>query len=287
MIDACDCYVSLHRSEGFGLTVAEAMALGKPVISTAYSATTEFTNDANSFLVPANIVSIGDEAPPYPSASHWAEPDVAAAAAQMKRVYADREHAAAIGARARADIETLHGPAAGGALIRGLLDEHRGTPRTAVVDTHTETSMNENGRFEADALAVEAMLGSPRPDLPSPMQRLMTPLRRFILRCIRVYWVQQLGIDRALLAALRTLRRESHHDATRLHDEVARLTSEVRELRRRIDSRDSLRLLSDGDGSAPQPARQPDDHRGSAGEQQHGSERKPHPSSRVVQFDSE
>src|SRR5258708_258204 len=125
MLDACDCYVSLHRSEGFGLTVAEAMALGKPVISTAYSSTLEFANESNSFPVPARRVGVGDGAPPYPSHSRWADPDVAAAAEQMARVYTDRGAAAAVAARARTDIETLHGPSARGPLLRRLLDAAR------------------------------------------------------------------------------------------------------------------------------------------------------------------
>src|SRR5437764_7553238 len=104
MLDTCDCYVSLHRSEGFGLTVAEAMALGKPVIATAYSATTEFANESNSFPVPAKVVAVGDGAAPYPPKSRWGEPDVAVAAEQMLRVFNDPAHAAALGARARADI---------------------------------------------------------------------------------------------------------------------------------------------------------------------------------------
>ena len=70
-------------------------------------------------------------------------------------------------------------------------------------------STDRNGLFESEAIAVESLLGSPRPNLPSRMQRLMTPLRRLVLRCIRVYWVQQLAVNRALLAAMRTLRRES------------------------------------------------------------------------------
>jgi glycosyltransferase involved in cell wall biosynthesis len=45
LMDACDCYVSLHRSEGFGLSMAEAMALGKPVIATAYSGNLDFMDD--------------------------------------------------------------------------------------------------------------------------------------------------------------------------------------------------------------------------------------------------
>ena len=51
LIAGCDCYVSLHRSEGFGLTMAEAMAVGKPVIATAYSGNVDFMNRDNSLLV--------------------------------------------------------------------------------------------------------------------------------------------------------------------------------------------------------------------------------------------
>ena len=52
LMNACDCYVSLHRSEGFGLTLAEAMALEKPTIATAYSGNLAFMTPENSFLVP-------------------------------------------------------------------------------------------------------------------------------------------------------------------------------------------------------------------------------------------
>ncbi|HYR27888.1 MAG TPA: glycosyltransferase, partial [Thermoanaerobaculia bacterium] len=194
MLDASDCYVSLHRAEGFGLTVAEAMALGKPVISTAYSSTLEFADETNSFPVPARLAPVGD-APPYPPHTRWAEPDVAAAAEQMARVYADRDAAAAVGARARVAIETLHSQSARGALLRDLLDASRHR-------THVPASST----FETEANAVEALLGSPRPDLPSRMQRLVNPFRRLALRFMRVYWVQQLLVDRAMLAAVRKLR---------------------------------------------------------------------------------
>lgn len=278
MLDASDCYVSLHRSEGFGLTVAEAMALGKPVISTAYSATLEFANASNSFPVPARIIEVGDDSPPYPSHSRWADPDVAAAAEQMARVYADRNGAAAVGARARADIEALHGPSARGPLLRRLLDQNRHRRDAFVARNQTETtafarpadvtvgpfrpsslqlsslqgsSVHQTGLFEEEAVAVESLLGSPRPDLPSRMQRLMTPLRRLVLRCIRTYWVQQLAIDRAILATMRTLRRESRgetashaamlqqhsaaqerigEETARMHEELTELAADVRAL---------------------------------------------------------
>jgi glycosyltransferase involved in cell wall biosynthesis/GT2 family glycosyltransferase len=246
MLDACDCYVSLHRSEGFGLTVAEAMALGKPVISTAYSSTLEFTNESNSFLVPARIVEVGENAPPYPAHSRWAEPDVSVAAEQMARVYNDRTGAAAVGARARADIETLHGPSARGPLLRRLLDEDRET----IAQVRPSETTSE--AFEAEAVAVESLLGSPRPDLPSRMHRLMTPLRRLVLRCIRVYWVQQLAIDRAVLAAMRTLRRESRSETARLREELTTLTADVRALHEHIAPQTHAKTRPDGERAADQ-----------------------------------
>jgi len=244
MLEACDCYVSLHRSEGFGLTVAEAMALGKPVISTAYSATLEFANDANSFPVPAHAIEVGDGARPYPPDARWAEPDIAIAAQQMVRVHEDRHGAAAIGVRARADIESLHTPAARGTLLRRLLDASRRTHNAAARETiqvdppapslmTTPQQPDSSDAFGAEAHAIDAMLGSPRANLPSPLQRVMTPLRRFVLRCIRVYWVQQLAVDRALLAAMRTLRRESGSETARMREELAKLADEVRRLRDR------------------------------------------------------
>ncbi|HEV8580090.1 MAG TPA: glycosyltransferase [Thermoanaerobaculia bacterium] len=284
MLDACDCYVSLHRSEGFGLTVAEAMALGKPVISTAYSATLELANESNSFLVPARLTEVGDGAAPYPPRSRWAEPDVAAAAERMARVYADRGGAAAVGARALADIATLHGPSARGPLLRRLLDENRRRRSVAAARDPMETAASAQaaevtveppGLFEADAMAAESLLGSPRPDLPSRMQRLVTPLRRLVLRCLRVYWVQQLAIDRALLDAMRTLRRDargeiaSHAallrqqssaqeridaDAARMREELTRLSADLRALHERIAT-----VTSAAPKAARTPARADDD----------------------------
>jgi hypothetical protein len=220
------------------------MALGKPVISTAYSSTLEFANESNSFPVPARMVEVGEGAPPYSPASRWGDPDVTAAAQQMARVCANRGEAAAVGARARADIEALHGPSARGPLLRRLLDEHRHTRRTFAPPM--EVTVEPTGLFEADASAVESLLASPQPNLPSRMQRLATPLRRLVLRFIRVYWVQQLAVDRALLAAMRTLRRESRNEtaamlrergaeSARIREELTALSAEVRALRERID----------------------------------------------------
>jgi len=107
----CDAYVSLHRSEGFGLGLAECMELAKPVIGTAWSGNMEFMNDENSCLVDAVtipvIVGQYQDAPP---GSVWAEPDVRVAADWMRKLVSDPEFARKIGERAAADVEEKLSP---------------------------------------------------------------------------------------------------------------------------------------------------------------------------------
>ena len=120
---ACDCYVSLHRSEGFGLTMAEAMAIGKPVIGTGYSGNVDFMSDENSYLVDYTIARVGPECEIYPADGEWAQPDLEHAAQLMRRVCSEPEQAAAIGARAREDIARTLSPQARGAAMRERLQE--------------------------------------------------------------------------------------------------------------------------------------------------------------------
>lgn len=97
-------YVSLHRSEGFGLTVAEAMARALPVISTDYSSTTEFLDERTGWPVPYRLVPVGKGNYPYPEDSLWAEPDLDAAAAAMREVADNPDEAARRGRAARAHV---------------------------------------------------------------------------------------------------------------------------------------------------------------------------------------
>ena len=112
-----DCYVSLHRSEGFGLTMAEAMALGKPVIATGHSANLDFMNVGNSLLVRYEMVRLEKDYPPYPRGSAWADPDVDHAAELMRTVYEDPDRARKLGDRARADVMAYLSPEAVGTRI--------------------------------------------------------------------------------------------------------------------------------------------------------------------------
>ncbi|MGH7263835.1 MAG: glycosyltransferase, partial [Candidatus Rokuibacteriota bacterium] len=121
LIEASDCYVSLHRSEGFGLTMAEAMALGKPVIATGYSANTDFMTPANSLLVRYDLVALREDHPPYPRGGTWAEPDLDHAAELLRWVYENREAARRLGERAARDIRAyLAAPAVGRLIARRL-----------------------------------------------------------------------------------------------------------------------------------------------------------------------
>ena len=101
---SADCYVSLHRSEGFGLTMAEAMLCGKPVIATGYSGNIDFMSDADSFLVPYRMVTIDRTHGPYKAGYHWADPDLDYACDLMRQVESSREAAAQVGLKARSKV---------------------------------------------------------------------------------------------------------------------------------------------------------------------------------------
>jgi glycosyltransferase involved in cell wall biosynthesis len=107
LLSFADCYVSLHRSEGLGLTIAEAMKVGKPAIVTAYSGNMDFTTPANSFLVKYNLTEVDRDYGPYRKGRIWAEPDIEHAAELMRYVYQHPSTAAQIGQRAKLEMAEL------------------------------------------------------------------------------------------------------------------------------------------------------------------------------------
>jgi glycosyltransferase involved in cell wall biosynthesis len=107
MISAVDCYVSLHRAEGFGYTCAEAMAYAKPVIATNYSGTTEFMDAKSAFLVDYKECEITAADGPFQRGSIWAEPSIEHAATQMREVYLNREAAEKIGLAGQVNVRQL------------------------------------------------------------------------------------------------------------------------------------------------------------------------------------
>jgi glycosyltransferase involved in cell wall biosynthesis len=125
LIAACDCYVSLHRAEGFGLPLAEAMYLARPTIATAYSGNLEFMTPANSYLVDYRLSAVGPDAGAayYPAAGEWADPDLDHAARLMRAAF-DRPSDARLRARrAAADIRRSFSPRATARTMTARLEE--------------------------------------------------------------------------------------------------------------------------------------------------------------------
>lgn len=107
LIDSVDCFVSLHRSEGFGLVIAEAMARGKVVVATGWSGNMDFMNTSNSLPVAYHMTELDQDYGPYRKGQHWADPDIRDAAEKMRRIKKDPELASRIGRQARQDCQRL------------------------------------------------------------------------------------------------------------------------------------------------------------------------------------
>lgn len=123
LISVSDCYVSLHRSEGFGLTIAEAMSMGKPVIATGYSGNMDFMNYDNSFPVDYKLKKLEKDYGVYEKGNYWAEPDTDEASCLMKRVFENREEAKNTGNRGMNFIRNYYSPEYVGELYKNRLNK--------------------------------------------------------------------------------------------------------------------------------------------------------------------
>lgn len=158
LIRRCDCYVSLHRAEGVGLTLLEAMALGKPCIATHFSGNTDFMNERNSLLVPWTPTHEGLGNGFYPADDMWAEADTEAAAQAMRQVWQNPEKAAEIGAQARADIRRDHCPDAVGKRLAELLRFSMTIPnRPKLATSRTERTSSDDAAPSPHSQAVQAL----------------------------------------------------------------------------------------------------------------------------------
>ena len=118
---ACDVFVSAHRSEGFGLNIAEFMALGKPAIATSYSGNLDFFDDQVGYPIEYTLTEVQAQAGPYMPHYVWADPKKASLIAQFQALYRDQPEAWARGRRAAERIATLLSPAQIGQEIRARL----------------------------------------------------------------------------------------------------------------------------------------------------------------------
>jgi glycosyltransferase involved in cell wall biosynthesis len=120
---AADVFVSLHRAEGFGLPIAECMALGKVVIATDYSGSTDFVTADCAMPVPYRMVDVGEKTYPLGGGQHWADPDLDAAARLMRLAVDDPELRARLGAAAAEKVRrTLSGKVIGAQMAARLAE---------------------------------------------------------------------------------------------------------------------------------------------------------------------
>ncbi|MDQ8045771.1 MAG: glycosyltransferase family 4 protein, partial [Solirubrobacteraceae bacterium] len=143
LLELADCYVSPHRSEGFGYTPAEAMLLGKPVVVTGYGGTTEYTDDSVARMVRWTPAKVGRGALPYPPDGTWADPDLDDLTAALRWIVEEPEAVAAMAARGEERIRTQHDIATTGAAMRDRLAvvRARGAAAPAATPSPAEAAM--------------------------------------------------------------------------------------------------------------------------------------------------
>lgn len=132
LIKCADAFVSLHRSEGFGLVMAEAMALGTPVIATNWSSNTEFMTHDTACLVDCQRVEIGKDWGPYRKGQLWAEPDLDQASAYMRRLVADPDFTRRLAQAASQHLHDNFGQKQMAQKIRNRLDQIRSSSRMQI-----------------------------------------------------------------------------------------------------------------------------------------------------------
>lgn len=238
-----DCYVSLHRSEGFGLTVAEAMMRGLPVIATDYSGSAEVLTADTGWPVGYRLIRVGDGNYPYPPDSRWAEPSQDAAVEAMRAVAADPENARKRGMLARELMLSTRSQRAAATWVADRLadarkkwQDNRGNGPTADNYAHLGS-----GSAAAAPLAVarEALRWRANADTPSRVP-LAPAMRKVVLRAIDHYDYHQRtvlgaivdGVEssiRQLSGQLADADKRGAGQQAALRDTVARLADQIGE----------------------------------------------------------
>ena len=219
----CDCYVSLHRAEAFGLSIAEAMWLSKPVIATGYSGNLDYMTPANSLLVDHQAIALGGGTGEDFAGRNWAEPDLEHAAALMRRVFEDPAAARVLGERAAADIRRTHSPAVAAQAIARRLESIRVTGRGP--------RALPSSRVRPAALArVDALVRQGPPPVPrlGAARRVRGAIRKAILRAMRPYTDYQQKANGAVIDAVEELHSSLASVRREATTERAQLLAELR-----------------------------------------------------------
>ena len=216
LMAACDCYVSLHRSEGFGLTMAEAMAIGKPVLATGYSGNLDFMHEDNSYLVPWKLVEVPSGCEPYPAGDHWAEPDITIAAQLMRQVVQDPASAAEVAARGQASVLKTHGFSVAIPFVQKRFRHAQEVLALRSTGEHPG---------EAPVTGIQPLIGlaasTPALDAPSPHPAVASVVRRVVRRAVVHQELHRQKVDIALAQALEALQTQVDSLGRRLDRLVA------------------------------------------------------------------
>jgi len=244
LVAACDCYVSLHRAEGFGLTIAEAMLREKPTIATRYSGNLEFMTDSNSFLCGYNLRRVGHGSDPYPSDARWADPKIGEAADLMRFVYENPEEAQRRGKRGRLDLCARHDPRILGAFIKSRLSQLRQKPPAPLPFTarHPERALVTKVRT-----AIEQGVNVRR-TVPSLLTWILQGPRRAMKQFLRAYDQHHRRVGLSTLDAFKEIDAEWLRERASLNkrmwaqeDEVRILKEELKEARQRLSAMEKER----------------------------------------------
>jgi glycosyltransferase involved in cell wall biosynthesis/SAM-dependent methyltransferase len=237
LIAACDVYASLHRSEGFGITLAEAMLLGKPVLATGYSGNVDFMTAENSYLVDYEMAPIGPGHDPYPPEAEWAEPSLAHAAQLMRELFDDRDEARRRGETGAADIRRAHSAVASGQAMALRLNRIRGglAPRAGFDPTAL-------ARRDAAGAQELVQAGATAP-IAGRLGRLRRAPRSALLRLMKPHTAYAHQVDRGITDALmhlghavESLEGRTAELARRQRDNSAVVLRELRTVQRRLSS---------------------------------------------------
>lgn len=128
LVRDADCVVSLHRSEGFGYLMSDAMTFGTPVIATGYSGNADFATAETAYPVAYKLIPVPDGAARWQcEGAVWADADVADAARQMRAVFDNYDAARAKAALARTSIAEKYSRDAFGKTLKARMDAIRKT----------------------------------------------------------------------------------------------------------------------------------------------------------------
>jgi glycosyltransferase involved in cell wall biosynthesis len=221
-----DCFISLHRAEGFGLTIAESMALGKPVIATGYSGNLDFMTSANSYLVDYELTKVGPNAEHYPAEGTWAEPDLDHAAELMRHVWEHQDEAIRRGQRAARDVSERCSPQVVGRIARARLELLAKSFRTA------EGGRRESGAAPVEFEEIDRNLAVDLDRTVSAAPGSSRHARRLVLRAMRPFTHYQRRLDEAIVEQLRRLSARVGAEPARHERQSAR----VRRLEARVSS---------------------------------------------------